>query len=86
MIFFRQNFILNSNFAAHRWRCKHQNYLDTLFLLELRLMSAEGKNGKHIFLGKLLHVKLRGATGASPIPFLHIIISNLPWVFLLSSR
>ena len=37
MIFPAKNFILNSNFAAHRWRCKHQKYLDTLFLLELRL-------------------------------------------------
>jgi len=40
MIFSRQNLILNSNFAAHRWRCKHQKYLDTLFLLELRLSMA----------------------------------------------
>ena len=37
MIFSRQNLTLNSNFAAHRWRCKHKKYLDTLFLLELRL-------------------------------------------------
>ena len=37
MIFPAKNLILNSNFAAHRWRCKHQKYLDTLFLLELRL-------------------------------------------------
>ena len=36
MFFPAKNFILNSNFAAHRWRCKHQKHLDRLFLLELR--------------------------------------------------
>ena len=50
MIFPAKNFVLNSNFAAHRWRCKHQKYLDTLFLLELRLNivshSSSSKIGK----------------------------------------
>ena len=53
MIFSRQNLILNSNFAAHRWRCKHQKYLDTLFLLELRLtpnsiFTTTGKTALHL--------------------------------------
>ena len=43
MIFPAKILILNSNFAADRWRCKHQKYLDTLFLLELRLRSLTKK-------------------------------------------
>ena len=30
MIFPAKNFVLNSNFAAHRWRCKHLQYCDRL--------------------------------------------------------
>ena len=35
--FSRPNLIINSNFAAHRWHCKHQKYLDTLYVLKLCL-------------------------------------------------
>ena len=37
MIFSRQNLTLNSNFAAKRWRYKHQKYIDALYVLKLRL-------------------------------------------------
>ena len=40
--FSRPNVIINSNFAAHWWRCKHQKYLDTLYVLKLCLTVLDG--------------------------------------------
>ena len=35
--FSRLNFVLNSNFAAHRWRCNHLQHLDRLDVVALAL-------------------------------------------------
>ena len=68
IIFCRLNVILNSNFAAHRWRCKHQKYLDTLYVLKLRLRSLLPQAKQHKQNGREILNYLKMSASPPTIP------------------
>ena len=50
----RFNFVLNSNFLAHRWRCKHLQHLDRLDVVALALKEEVYSRSKSLGISCLL--------------------------------